>query len=80
MSAAGSALDLGAERYPSIAANTARPFHSSRVAGVIAAGREAKNRIVVEFKNAPKGLRVTADPSNADAIDLSMGFAMADGL
>ena len=74
------ALDLNvAARSAPLDVDGARPFTSSRMAAAVAAAKDVKNRVVVEFKNAPKGLRVTADPSNPSPIDFKVGYAMADG-
>lgn len=39
-----------------------------------AAPAESRNTIKVDFANAPKGTRVTADPNNTHDIDLSVGY------
>jgi hypothetical protein len=46
------------------------------VEGAAPAGQSTEAHVVVDFNNAPKGTRVTADPRNTTPMDLSLGYSM----
>ncbi|HET7500655.1 MAG TPA: hypothetical protein VFK02_06610 [Kofleriaceae bacterium] len=64
----------------SIAAFTAAPQRTidpgTLRAAAGAAGRPGEAKVVVDFANAPRGTRVTADPRSTADVDLSVGYQM----
>jgi hypothetical protein len=41
---------------------------------VLAAAQPQKAQVTVDFKNAPRGTRVNADPANTANVDVSVGY------
>lgn len=50
------------------------------IARAMAAARPTESRVKVDFANAPRGTRVTADPQSTDNVDLSVGYQLGAGL
>ncbi len=59
--------------------DAAKTIGPAAAAGAIAGGQSTEARVVVDFENVPKGVRVTPDKGNSAPLDYSVGPSMVGG-